>query len=58
MHPNRVTVWCGFWSGRVIGPYFFQDDNGNAMTMNEKCYQDVVMNFSWLALHDIDTVRM
>jgi len=20
MHPERVTVWCGFWSG---GPYFF-----------------------------------
>ncbi|CAK9833058.1 hypothetical protein ANTRET_LOCUS9796 [Anthophora retusa] len=23
MHPQRVTVWCGFWSGGIIGPFFF-----------------------------------
>ncbi len=24
MHPQRVTVWCGFWSGGIIGPFFFR----------------------------------
>ena len=24
MHPVRVTVWCGFWSKVIIGPYFFE----------------------------------
>lgn len=23
MHPQRVTVWCGFWSKGIIGPFFF-----------------------------------
>ena len=23
MHPQNVTVWCGFWAGGIIGPYFF-----------------------------------
>ena len=22
MHPNRVTVWCAFWSEGIIGPFF------------------------------------
>jgi hypothetical protein len=22
MHPQRVTVWCGFWSKGIIGPFF------------------------------------
>ena len=22
MHPLQATVWCGLWSGRIIGPYF------------------------------------
>ena len=21
MHPKRVTVWCGFWSRGIIGPF-------------------------------------
>lgn len=24
MHPPRVTVWCGFWAGGVIGPFFLK----------------------------------
>lgn len=23
LYPQRVTVWCGFWAGGVIGPFFF-----------------------------------
>ena len=23
LHSQRVTVWCGFWSGGLIGPNFF-----------------------------------
>ncbi|EFN80658.1 hypothetical protein EAI_10412, partial [Harpegnathos saltator] len=26
MHPQKVTVWCGFWAGGVTGPYFFEND--------------------------------
>ena len=31
-HPLRVTVWCGLWSGEVIGQYFFKNDNSVTTT--------------------------
>ena len=31
MHPVKVTVWCGVNSERVIGPFFFEDANENAV---------------------------
>ena len=36
MHPKRVTVWCGFWSKFffIIGPYFFENEQGEAITVN------------------------
>ena len=23
-HPQKLTVWCGFTAGFIIGPYFFE----------------------------------
>ena len=34
MHLQRVTVWCGFWTGDIIGPYFFENEAGQAATVN------------------------
>ena len=31
-HPKRVTVWCGFWSRGIIGPFFFENELGEAVT--------------------------
>lgn len=45
MHPLRVTVWCGFWAAGVIGPYFFEDIDGNAVTVNGQRYRDMVTDF-------------
>ena len=25
-HPKRVTVWGGFWSRGIIGPFFFENE--------------------------------
>ena len=25
-HPKRATVWCGFWSKGIIGPFFFENE--------------------------------
>lgn len=33
MHPPRVTVWCGFWSGGIIGPFFFENDDDRYRAM-------------------------
>ena len=44
MHPEKVTV-CGFWSGEIIGPYFFQNKAGVAITVNGERYRSMVSNF-------------
>ena len=33
-HPKRVTVWCGFWSRGIIGPFYFENKQGEAVTVN------------------------
>ena len=32
LHPQKVTAWCGFHAGGVIGPYFFVDENDRHVT--------------------------
>ena len=33
-HPKRVTVWCEFWSRGIIKPFFFESEQGEAVTVN------------------------
>ena len=54
MHPEKVTVWCGFWSGGIIGPYFFQNEAGVAMIVNGERYRSI-SNFLWPKMDDMDT---
>lgn len=54
MYPQRVTVWCGFWSGGVIGPYFFEDQEGQAVTVNGDRYRKMIREFLWPHLDNID----
>ena len=53
-HPQRVTVWCGFWPGGVIGPYFFENETGRAATVNGARYRDTITQFFPPKLDDID----
>lgn len=54
MHPERLTAWCGFWSGGVIGPYFFQDEHENTVKVTGERYRDMITEFLWPALNDFD----
>ena len=45
MHPQRVTVWCGFWSGGIIGPFFFENEQGAAVTVNSERYRAMLNEF-------------
>lgn len=58
MHPNRVTVWCGFWSGGIIGPYFFENEDGDSVTVNGVRYRDMLTNFLWPLLDDLDLEQL
>jgi hypothetical protein len=30
LHSDKVTIWCAISSNGVIGPYFFENDDGHA----------------------------
>lgn len=45
LHSPKVTVWCGVWSERVIGPYFFEDDNNSWVTVNGVRYRAMIRDF-------------
>lgn len=45
LHSKRVTVWCALWSRGVIGPYFFEDDAGEAVTVNGPRYHEMITEF-------------
>ena len=32
-HPKRATVCCGFWSRGIIGPFFFENEQGKDVTI-------------------------
>ena len=44
-HPIRVTVCCGFWSRSIIGPFFFENEQGKAVTVNGDHYRAILNEF-------------
>ena len=54
LHAQQATVWCGFWAGGVIGPYFFENEAGNGVTVNAVCYRNMVTEFLWPQLDGMD----
>ena len=58
MDPQRITVWCGFWAGGIIGPYFFENEAGQAATVNSARYRDMITQFFLPKLDDIDVANM
>ena len=45
LHSERLTVWCGIASFGVLGPYFFEDNEGAAVTVTSKRYVAMLRNF-------------
>lgn len=45
LHDAKVTVWCGVCAKTVIGPFFFEDDDGHTVTVNQERYRDMITNF-------------
>lgn len=41
----KVTVWCGITSSRIIGPYFFEDVNGNTVSVNGDRYRQMIQEY-------------
>lgn len=45
LHPIRCTVWCGIMANRIIGPYFFEDENENPLTVTGESYRNMINNY-------------
>ena len=45
LHSERLTVWCGMASFAVLGPYFFEDSEGAAVTVTSERYVAMLRNF-------------
>jgi len=41
----KVTVWCAVWSRGVIGPYFFEDEDGKAIKVTSQLYTEMINEF-------------
>ena len=57
-HPKRVTVWCGFWCRGIIGPFFFENKQGEAVTVNGDRYRAMLNEFLFTKIEeeDIDNI--
>lgn len=56
LHPVKVTIWCGVHAEKVLGPYFFEDDTGNTLTVNGERYREMLENFVRPAVEDTPEV--
>ena len=45
LYPQRVTVWCGFWTGGIIEPYFFVNQAEAAVLVNGLRYRTMINEF-------------
>jgi len=45
LHNERLAVRCGIASFGVLGPYFFEDNEGAAVTVTSKRYVAMLRNF-------------
>jgi len=44
-HSQKVTVRCAMSASGIIGPYFFENEVGNAVTVNADRYVEILQNF-------------
>ena len=53
-HPERVTVWCGFWSRGIIRPFFFKKEQEEAITVNGDYYRAMLNAFLFTKIKEED----
>jgi len=45
MHSPKVTVLYGVGAFGIVGPYFFENDNEETVTVNSECYVTLLEGF-------------
>ena len=57
-HPKRVIVWCGFWSRGIIGPIFFENEQGKVVTVNGDRYRAMLNEFLFTKSEEENTCHL
>ena len=52
-HPKRCR-WCRFWSRGIIGPFFFENEQGEVVTVNGDCYRAMLNEFLFTKIEEED----
>ena len=58
IYPPKLTVWCGLWANDIIGPYFFENDDGATVTVNSGHYRNMLREFLWPKLNEMDVNQL
>ncbi|GFX07056.1 uncharacterized protein TNCV_1556591 [Trichonephila clavipes] len=58
LHPEKLTVWCALWAGGIIGPYYFKNDVGHNVTVNDVRYRAMITNFFIPELNNHDVQEL
>lgn len=45
LHSPKVTVWCALSVNGIIGPYFFENATGAAITVSGEAYRQMISNY-------------
>ena len=53
-HSKRITVWCGFYSRGLIGQFFFENEQGEAVTVNGDSYRAKLNEFLFTKIEKED----
>lgn len=53
-----TSVWYGMTSGRIIGSYFFEDDNERTETVTEESYRKFIQESSQSEMEDADLLDL
>ena len=55
-HPKRVTVWLGFWPRSIIGPFFFENEQGEVVTVNGDRYRAMLNEFLFTKIEEEEDI--
>ncbi|GFU64759.1 transposable element Tc3 transposase, partial [Trichonephila clavipes] len=58
LHPEKLTVWCALWAGGIIGQYFFKNDEGHNVTVNDDRYRAMITHFFIRELNNHDVQEL
>ena len=49
-----MSNWCGFWYGGIIGPFFFENEQWAAVTVNGERYRAMLNEFLFQKIEEDD----